>query len=263
LWSKLKIIKIMFGNSSNPILQEKTFNKERVYGNSATMTVNGTIEKTGVLLLILIVAASYTWQMAFNSGDIENASASMFPWMIGGAIGGLVVAIAMMFMHKYAAYLAPIYAVLEGLFIGAISAFFEFMYPGVVMNAVLGTFGTFLVMLFAYRTGLIKVTEKLRAVIIGATIAVGITYLLTWVLGMFGVNMGFMHGNGLLSIGISLAVIVIAAFNLLLDFDMIERGAQSGAPKYMEWIGAFGLLVTLVWLYIEFLKLLSKLQSRD
>ncbi len=253
----------MFNKSSNPILKEKAFNKEATFSRSSVMTINGTIEKTGILIFVLIISASYTWGKFFNSGDMENAMGSMGGWLIGGALGGFAVAIALMFMKKYAAFLAPIYAVLEGVFLGAISAIFESMYPGIVMNAVLGTFGTFLAMLFAYRTGLIKVTEKLRSIIIGATGAIAIMYLLSWVMGMFGVGMSFLHDSSMMSIGISVFVIVIAALNLLLDFDFIERGSAAGAPKYMEWYGAFGLLVTLVWLYIEFLRLLAKLQGRD
>jgi uncharacterized YccA/Bax inhibitor family protein len=164
-------------------------------------------------------------------------------------------------MKKYSAFLAPVYAILEGMFLGAISALFEAMYPGIVMNAVLGTFGTFLFMLFAYRTGIIKVTDKLRSIIMSATFGIAIMYGLSWILSIFGIGMPFFHGNGLISIGISIFIIVVAAFNLLLDFDMIERASAMQAPKYMEWFGAFGLLVTLVWLYIEFLRLLSKLRD--
>jgi len=253
----------MFDKSSNPVLKESVFNKESAFSYSNSMTINGTIEKTGILLFILFIAAAYTWGIFFNSGDAENAMSTMGSWLIGGAIGGFVVAIAMMFMKKYAAFLAPIYAVLEGLFLGAISAIFESMYPGIVMNAVLGTFATFLVMLFSYRTGLIKVTDKLRSIIVIATGAIAVMYLLSWVVGMFGIGMSFLHDSSLLSIGISVFIIVIAALNLLLDFDFIEKGSQRGAPKYMEWFAAFGLLVTLVWLYIEFLRLLAKLQGRD
>ena len=253
----------MFSKSSNPILKEKAFSKENSFSSTSAMTVNGTIEKTGILLLVLMIAASYTWGIFFNSGDMKNAMGSMGTWVIGGALGGFAVAIAMMFMKKYAGFLAPIYAVLEGLFLGAISAIFESMYPGIVMNAVLGTFATFLVMLFTYRTGLIKVTEKFRSIIFVATGAIAMMYLLSWIMGMFGVGMTFLHDSSMMSIGISVFVIVIAALNLLLDFDFIERGSAAGAPKYMEWYGAFGLLVTLVWLYIEFLRLLSKLQGRD
>ena len=253
----------MFEKSSNPILKDKTFSKSTVTSWSKSMTVNGTIEKTGILLFIVIIAASYTWGIFFNSGDMENAMGSMGPWMIGGALGGFGVAIAMMFLKQYAAYLAPIYAVLEGLFLGAISAIFDSMYPGIVMNAVLSTLVTFLIMLFAYRTGLIKVTEKFKSVIFAATGAIAIMYLISWIGGMFGMNLGFLHGSGLMSIGISIVIIVIAALNLLLDFDFIEKSSAAGSPKYMEWVGAFGLIVTLVWLYIEFLRLLAKFQGRD
>lgn len=253
----------MFNKSSNPILKEKAFAKQSAFSSTGTMTINGTIEKTGLLILILLVAASYTWGIFFNSGDAENAIGTMGGWLIGGALGGFVVAIALTFMPKYAAFLAPIYAILEGVFLGAISAIFESMYPGIVMNAVLGTFSTFLIMLFAYRTGLIKVTDKLRSIIVSATGAIAIMYFLSWIMGMFGMHMSFLHDSSMMSIGISLFVIVVAAFNLLLDFDFIERGSKAGAAKYMEWYGAFGLLVTLVWLYIEFLRLLSKIQGRD
>lgn len=251
----------MFGKSSNPILKEKAFRKEAYTTDTKLMTVNGTIEKTGIMLFILIIAATYTWGKFFNSGDMENAMGSMGGWVIGGALGGFAVAMVMIFMKKYAGYLAPVYAVLEGLFLGAISAIFESQYQGIVMNAVLATISTFLFMLFAYRTGLIKVTEKLRSIIIGATGAVAIMYLLSFAMGFFGVQMSFLHGSSPMSIGVSLLVIVIAAFNLLLDFDFIEKGSSSGAPKYMEWYGAFGLVLTLVWLYIEFLRLLSKLRD--
>ncbi len=253
----------MFGKSSNPILQNKAFSKETAFTKNKVMTVNGAIEKTGILIFILIISAAYTWKMFFNSGDAETAMSSMSVWMIGGLVGGFIVALVTMFMKKYAGFLAPIYAILEGLFLGALSAFFESMYPGIVMNAVLGTFATFLFMLVAYRSGLIKVTDKLRSIIIAATGAVFIMYLMSWILGVFGVNVGMMHDDGMLSIGISVVVIVIAALNLLLDFDFIEKGSAMGAPKYMEWYSAFGILVTLVWLYLEILKLLSKLQGRD
>lgn len=251
----------MFGKSSNPILKEKAFRKEAYNTDTGVMTVNGTIEKTGIMLFILIIAATYTWGKFFNSGDMENAMGSMGGWLIGGALGGFAVAMAIIFMKKMAGYLAPIYAILEGLFLGAISAIFESQYQGIVMNAVLATVSTFLFMLFAYRTGLIKVTEKLRAIIVGATGAVAVMYLLSIVMGFFGIQMSFLHGSSMLSIGVSLLVIVIAAFNLLLDFDFIEKGSAAGAPKYMEWYGAFGLVLTLVWLYIEFLRLLSKLRD--
>ncbi len=251
----------MLDKSSNPVFSDKVFKKDISLTNGKVMTVNGTIEKTGLLLLILMVAAAYTWKKFFNSGDIENAAAQMQPWIMGGAIGGFAVAMATIFLKKYAAFLTPIYAILEGLFLGALSALFESMYPGIVMNAVMATFATFLVMLLSYRTGLIKVTDKLRSVVVIATGAIAVTYLLSWILGMFGIPMNFLHSNGAFGIGISVVVIIVAALNLLLDFDFIDRNAQMGVPKYMEWFSAFGLLVTLVWLYIEFLRLLSKLRD--
>ena len=250
----------MFGNSSNPILKDKIFSKEASFVSSTAMTVNGTIEKTFILLLVTLISAIYTWRKFFFEGGMVSPE-GMYGWIIAGALGGFIVAIAITFMKKYSAFLAPVYAILEGMFLGAISALFEAMYPGIVMNAVLGTFGTFLFMLFAYRSGMIKVTNKLRSIIMSATFGIAIMYGLSWILSMFGVGMPFLHGSGIISIGVSLFIIVVAAFNLLLDFDMIERASAMGAPKYMEWFGAFGILVTLVWLYIEFLRLLSKLRD--
>jgi len=256
----------MFNKSTNPVLKDSIFSKERALDNTDVMTINGTIHKTIILLGVVMIAATYTWRLFFESPlNIEGTRdiSAIYPWMIGGVIGGFVVAIALMFMKQYAGFLAPIYAVLEGLFLGAISAVFENMYSGIVMNAVLATFATFLIMLFAYRTGLIKVTEKFRSIIIVATGAIALMYFFSFILSFFGMQMSFMYGSGLMSIGISIVVIVVAALNLLLDFDFIERGAAAGTAKYMEWFGAFGILVTLVWLYIEFLKLLAKLQGRD
>jgi len=183
--------------------------------------------------------------------------------MIGGAIGGFILALVTVFKPKLSPYTAPFYALFEGLFLGGISALMNASYPGIVMQAVGLTFGTLFAMLFAYKTGLIKVTQKFRSGIIAATGGIMLFYMVTWILGMFGFGNGLYYGSSLLSIGISLFVVVIAALNLVLDFDFIERGAQSGAPKYMEWYGAFGLMVTLIWLYIELLRLLSKLASRD
>ena len=256
----------MFNTSSNPVLKDKTFDKERALNSDNVMTINGTIHKTAILLGIVIIAATYTWRLFFESpinSDGTKNIAAIYPWMIGGALGGFAIAIAMMFMKQYAGFLAPVYAVLEGLFLGAISAVFENMYPGIVMNAVLATFTTFLIMLFTYRSGLIKVTEKFRSIIIVATGSIALMYFFSFILRFFGIEMGFMYGSGLMSIGISLVVIVVAALNLLLDFDFIEKGAAHGTAKYMEWFGAFGILVTLVWLYVEFLRLLAKLQGRD
>jgi uncharacterized YccA/Bax inhibitor family protein len=185
--------------------------------------------------------------------------------MMVGIFGGLIAAIAISFKPNWAGYLAPLYGLLEGLFIGGISAIlnaaFAEKYPGLIMQAVGLTFGVAIAMFLLYNFRIIRATEKFKSVIFTATLGIGIFYLLTMVLRLFGVNVGFMYDSSLLSIGISLFIVAIAALNLILDFDMIEQGAERGAPKFMEWYGAFGLLVTLVWLYLEILRLLSKLGS--
>ncbi|MCY7312389.1 MAG: Bax inhibitor-1/YccA family protein, partial [Pseudoxanthomonas sp.] len=177
-------------------------------------------------------------------------------------IGGMVLALVTIFKQTWAPVTAPMYALVEGFFLGAISAMYSHLYEGIVLQAVMLTIGTLFAMLFAYRTGLIKVTEKFKMGVVAATGGIFLVYLATIVLGLFGISVPFIHESGLVGIGFSLFVIVIAAMNLVLDFDFIEKGAEQGAPKYMEWYGAFSLMVTLVWLYLEFLRLLSKLQSR-
>jgi uncharacterized YccA/Bax inhibitor family protein len=174
-----------------------------------------------------------------------------------GIIGGLVAALVISFKPMTAPYLAIPYAALEGLAMGAISAVFERRYPGIAIQAVGATFAVFAAMLLAYKTGLIRVTERFRAVVLGATLAIGLFYLVTMGLSLFHVSLGGMFNGSALGIGISLAIICVAALNLVLDFDIIESGAARGAPKYMEWFSAFGLLVTLVWLYMEILRLLA------
>jgi uncharacterized YccA/Bax inhibitor family protein len=252
--------------SSNPIFGKNIFNQSVAGTDNEVMTVNGTINKTGLMLLIVIFAATFTWRKFF--GAIDPAIPGAMPsgiagWMMAGAIGGLITALITTFSPRRAALTAPIYAVFEGLFLGAASAMFEAMYPGLVMRAVSLTFGVFFIMLLLYRSGTIRATDKFRAVIFAATGGIALVYLVSFVMGLFGVNVGFLHGNSLLSIGISLFIVAIAALNLILDFDMIEQGSYARAPKYMEWYGAFGLMVTLIWLYLEMLRLLSKLASRD
>jgi uncharacterized YccA/Bax inhibitor family protein len=218
------------------------------------------------MLLIVIFAATFTWRKFFGAFDPAIPGAlppGVIGWMLGGAIGGFIVALITTFSPRRAAMTAPIYAVLEGLFLGAVSAMFEAMYPGLVMRAVMLTFGVFVVMLVLFRTGTIRATEKFRTVIFAATGGIALVYMVSFVASMFGVNFGFMQGNSLISIGFSLVVVVVAALNLILDFDMITQGANARAPKYMEWYGAFGLMVTLIWLYLEMLRLLSKLSSRN
>ena len=226
------------------------------YSAEGTMTVEGTANRTFLLLLITVVAASLTWKMFFAGNEMANTL------MYVGIFGGLIAAIFTSFSPKWAYISAPIYAVLEGLFLGGISAIFEASIGGIVMQAVGLTFGVFFVMLFLYRSRTIQATPKFTRGVIAATGGIVLFYLFSFVLSLFGVNIGFLHDGGLLSIGISLAIVVVAALNLILDFNMIEEGASYGAPKYMEWYGAFGLLVTLVWLYIEILRLVSYL-SRD
>ncbi len=250
--------------SGNPTLTEKMFDKSLSMDASlqGTMTVKGAINKFGFMMLMLIAGAAYNWHL-FE----ELKQDTMNVLMMVGIFGGLITAIAISFKPNWAPFLAPLYALLEGLFIGGISvimnAAFAKSYPGLVMQAVGLTFGVAISMFILYNFRIIKATERFKSVIFTATLGIGIFYLLTMVLRLFGVNVNFMYDSSMLSIGISLFVVAIAALNLILDFDMIEQGAERGAPKFMEWYGAFGLMVTIVWLYIEMLKLLSKLGSRD
>ena len=224
--------------SSNPVFGKNIFSQSAINTEDGVMTVNGTINKTGLMLLIVIFAATFTWRKFF--GAIDPATPGVMPsgimvWTMVGAIGGFITALITTFSPRRAAMTAPIYAVFEGLFLGAISAMFEAMYPGLVMRAVSLTFGVFFIMLLLYRSGTIRATEKFRTVIFAATGGIALVYLVSFIAGMFGANLGFMYGNGLVGIGFSLFVVVIAALNLILDFDMITRGANAMAPKYMEW----------------------------
>lgn len=251
--------------SSNPVFGKNIFNQSVAGSNDGVMTVNGTINKTGIMLLIVIFAASFTWRKFFGEIDPLNPvmPQGIMLWAMIGAIGGLITALITTFSPRRAAMTAPIYAVFEGLFLGAISAIFEAKFPGLVMRAVSLTFGVFFIMLLLYRSGTIRATEKFRMIIFAATGGIALVYLGSFIAGLFGVNVSFLHDSSPLSIGISLFVVAIAALNLILDFDMIIQGANARAPKYMEWFGAFGLMVTLIWLYLEMLRLLSKLASRD
>src|SRR5690606_9204169 len=181
----------------------------------------------------------------------------------GGAIGGFVIALVTVFKKEWAPVTAPLYALVEGFFLGAISALYNHMYDGIVLQAVMLTFGTLFALLFAYRSGWIRATENFKLGVVAATGRIARVYLATSSMGFFDNRIPMIHESGIVGIGFSLFVIVIAALNLVLDFDFIESGAEQGAPKYMEWYGAFGLMVTLVWLYIEFLRLLAKLNSRE
>ena len=222
------------------------------------MTLNGTVNRTAMLLVLTLAGALYTWNIFFSGGG-----ANLMPYALVGGIGGFVVAMVTIFKKTWAPITAPLYAALEGLFIGAISAVFEQRHPGVVIQATALTFGTLAALLIAYRSGLIKATENFKLGVVAATGGIALLYLVNIVMGFFGHSMPFIHDSGWVGIAFSGFVVVIAALNLVLDFDMIEQGVQQGAPKYMEWYAAFGLLVTLVWLYLEILRLLSKLQSRN
>jgi uncharacterized YccA/Bax inhibitor family protein len=226
------------------------------------MTLNGTVNKTGILLVCALATAGWTWFQFLQSRDLSSVA----PWMMVGVIGGLIFAMITIFKKEWAPVTAPAYALLEGLALGGISAMFELRYPGIAIQAVGLTFGTLFVLLFAYRSGIIRVTDKFRLGVVAATGGIAIFYLLEFVLGFFGINFNGAHGvngSGIIGIGFSLIVVGIAALNLVLDFDFIEKGVQYGAPKYMEWYGAFGIMVTLIWLYLEMLRLLSKLNRRN
>jgi uncharacterized YccA/Bax inhibitor family protein len=245
--------------SSNPVMTGRIYEKAgTLSAGSSVMTINGTINKIGIMLLLVIAAAAYTWNMVMGA-DAGRAGT----FAIAGAIGGFVMAMITVFRPQSSGITAPIYAILEGLFLGAISAIINARYPGVAFQAVLLTIGTLFTMLFLYRSGRIRATPKFRRGVLMATGAVFFAYLISWIMSLFGMPVGFMHSAGPLGILINLVIIVIAALNLILDFDFIEKGSQMGAPKFMEWYGAFGLMVTLIWLYIEFLRLLARFSGRD
>ena len=246
--------------TNNPTLTEKVLQQfgsaGQVYAGER-MTVEGTINRSALLLLLVVVPATWIWSQV-----MRGAVADAYPWMIGGVIGGLIAAIVTIFKKEWAPVTAPVYAALEGLAIGGISAILEAQYHGIVLQAVALTFATMATMLVAYRTGLIKVTDKFRFAVIGATAAIALLYVVTMVLSLFHVTVPFVFGGGTAGIIFSLVVVAIAALNLALDFDFIDQAVGVGAPKYVEWYAAFGLMVTLIWLYLEILRLLSNLRRR-
>ncbi|MGQ0434164.1 MAG: Bax inhibitor-1/YccA family protein [Microthrixaceae bacterium] len=270
--------------TSNPALNDKVFEQARLGSTAATapgwgagerleeayqspayrgpivgddtMSLNGVAWAASALLVLLVAAGVYGW----NSVDHTADSVALPGWLFLVLFAGLGVAVLTMFKPKLARFTAPIYALLEGALLGAISAAYNSAYDGIVIQAVGLTIGVFAVMLFLFATRVIKVTDKLRTGIVAATGAVMLIYVANFILSLFGANVPFLHSTGALGIGISLAIVGVAAFNLLLDFDFVEKGVEAGAPRYMEWYAAFGLLVTLIWLYLELLRLLSKLQ---
>jgi uncharacterized YccA/Bax inhibitor family protein len=255
--------------TSNPALGANTFTgvSDSQYGGPSgilvdaadRMTLNGTVNKTGILLICAIATAAWTWHLFLPTHDMSAVG----PLMLLGVFGGLIFALITSFKKEWSPITAPIYALLEGLALGGFSAMLELRYPGIAMQAVALTFGTLFVLLFLYRTGVIKVTQKFRLGVVAATGGIFFFYLIEMVLSFFGIQFTSINGSGLIGIGFSLIIVGIAALNLVLDFDFIEQGVQVGAPKYMEWYGAFGIMVTLVWLYLEILRLLSKMRSRN
>lgn len=241
--------------SGNPTLRENTFDSYSGYGTNDVMTIQGTVNKTFILLLLVTVSAAFTWTQFF-------AGVNPTIYLVVGGIGSLIFALITSFVPKVSPITGPIYAILEGLVVGAVSAMFEAQYPGIALLAVSLTFSVLLGLLLIYKMGLIKVTQNFRLGVFAATLGVFLTYLLSFILGFFGIAIPFLHTAGPLGIIISLVIIVIAALNLVLDFDFIENGAQMNCPKYMEWYGAFGLMVTLIWLYFEILRLLYLIFGR-
>ena len=250
--------------SGNPTLSENKFRDTVIsISNENSMSIKGTLNKFGFMLLMLMGSAFYSWK---EFAESEGTSSNLMPIIWGGAIGGFVIALIISFKREWSPYLAPLYALLEGLFIGAISAMYNTIYNGIVLQAVGLTFSVGIGMYFLYAFRIIRATEKFRSILFSAMAGIAIFYLATFVLRLFHVDidqsMPFINGGGMFGIGFSLIIVAVAAMNLILDFDMIEQGAEMGAPKYMEWYGAFGLMVTFVWLYLEILRLLSKISRR-
>lgn len=246
-------------DTSNPALVSKPFSGFGYMTDTNTMTVRGTVNKTAILLLLVVLPAAYIWNL-FNA-SAQNAAAVQ-TWMWVGLIGGLILSLVTIFKKEWAPLSAPLYAVMEGIFLGGLSAQFQQAYPGIVVQAVSLTLAVMLVMLAVYQSGWIRPTESFKMGVVAATGGIMVVYLVSIVLSLFGINVSFIQGSGLFSILFSVFVCVIAALNFVLDFDFIQQGARNNVPKYMEWYGAFALMVTLIWLYIEILRLLVKLNGR-
>ena len=245
--------------TANPALSDDTFTGFGRVAREEQMTIQGTVNKAVLLLMCVFLTAAWTWNLFYRTMSPQT----VLPLLAIGAIGGLIVALVTVFKQSWAPVTAPIYALLEGLVIGGVSAVAEAQFPGIVIQAVGLTFGTCLALLLAYKSGMIRASENFKLGVVAATGGIALFYLLSLILGLFGVRISFLYQSGPLGIAFSLFVVVIAALNLVLDFDFIEQGAGAGAPRYMEWYAAFGLMVTLIWLYLEILRLLMKLRSRD
>lgn len=241
--------------SSNPVLS-KAFGRPNYLPAHERMSVNGTVNKTGLLVGVASLTAVYPWTLLTQA---RMAELNSFMW--GGLIVGFILALAISFKPTWAPWGAPIYAACEGLALGAISAVMNAAYPGIALQALAGTFGTLGVMLLLYKAGVLKATAGFKTGVMAATGGILVIYLVSMAFNWFGITVPFIYGSGLFGVGFSLLVVGIAALNLVLDFDLIQKGSQAGAPKYMEWFGAFGLMVTMVWLYLEILRLLSKIRD--
>ena len=243
--------------TSNPALNSSSFQVEHVMGE--TMTLPGTVNKTGILLLCTAATAIWTWDRFMH----DRSPDTVLPMVAIGGIGGFIVALVTIFKKSWSPVTAPAYALLEGLVLGSVSAMLELRFPGIAIQAVGLTFGTLFALLIAYRAGVIRATEHFKLGVIAATGGIALFYVVTMIMSLFGVHLfGAFYGAGPIGVGFSIFVVIIAALNLVLDFDFIENGARAGAPKYMEWYGAFGLMVTLIWLYFEILRLLAKARRK-
>lgn len=245
--------------TGNPTLNSRTFaGFEPLTAAKDTMSVSGTVNKVAILLAITLISATWMWILSYGLASIE----AVFPFLLIGSVAGLAVGIVTTYKKDWASATAPIYAILEGFVLGGLSVILEARFPGIVIQAVGLTFGTLICLLVLYKSGMIKATANFRMGVISATGGIAIVYIATLLLDLFGVPVSFIHDAGPMGVIFSLFVVVIAALNLVLDFDLIEKGADNGAPKYMEWYAAFGLMVTLIWLYLEILRLLAKLRRR-
>ncbi|GAA4302051.1 Bax inhibitor-1/YccA family protein [Compostibacter hankyongensis] len=245
--------------SANPTLREDVFQPSLHVEGEGKMTIRGTLAKTAFLLLMVLCSAVYSWSLWSRGMNVT-------PYMYGGILGGFVVAIVIVFKKNWSGYLAPAYCLFEGLFLGAVSAMFNHYFaekaPFIVIQAVGLTFGTAIAMLLLYGSRIIRPTQKFKLIVFSATLGIGVFYFISILLRFFGIDIAFIHEGSPLGIVFSLIVVAIAALNLVMDFELIEKGSREGAPQYMEWYAAFGLMVTLIWLYIEILRLLAKLYSR-
>lgn len=246
--------------SGNPVLNENVFSQSGVYDRGQAMTIQGAVLKTMGLLVLTVAIALTVWDQLLK----PEASLSEFlmPAVAVSGIAGFIVAIVTSFKKQWSPVTAPIYAACQGVFLGVTTCVLNKAYPGIAVEAVMLTFGVMFCLLAAYQAGIIRATPTFMRVIVSATMAIALFYIVSMVLGLFGIQMPMIHSSNGVGIAFSFVVVIVAALNLVLDFNLIEQGAKEGAPKYMEWYSAFALLVTLIWLYVEILRLLSKLSSR-